>query len=56
MTVEWVACPAPGITHNGAHVTHIPPTMRGTELQTFDAMRAAGIMCPVCGGNGQVQR
>jgi len=52
----FTPCPAPGVMHMGAHLTHIPAHMRGTELQTYDAIRAAGIMCPVCEGNGVVSR
>lgn len=51
----WIICPAPGIQHAGAHVTHIPAHLRASEVQTFDAMRAAGIVCPVCQGNGMIK-
>lgn len=50
----YIACPASGIMHAGAHVTHIPAYMRGSDALTFTAMREAGLMCPVCGGNGMV--
>ncbi len=50
----FIPCPAPGIMHAGAHLTHIPAHMRGSDLLTFDAIRAAGLFCPTCEGNGMV--
>lgn len=51
---HYVPCPSPGIMHNGAHLTHIPASLRGTDLQSFDHIRELGLMCPTCEGNGMV--
>ena len=50
----YVPCPAPGITHAGAHVTNLPGHLKSTDVLTIAAMREAGILCPTCGGNGMV--
>lgn len=50
----YIFCPAPGIMHAGAHVTGIPAHLRGSEVLTFDAMHAAGIVCPTCEGGGMI--
>lgn len=51
---KFVPCTASGFMLSGAHVSHIPGYLSSADVLTFDEMRAAGIMCDTCQGNGMV--